>query len=156
MPAGTFVQSTPGKAVFSPCVSWRSLHQGIRLREASSSPGAYTRGLLRKSRTLPKPQSLSSKCCLQKTPVTLSTSCSLVCGPEVVLLCKLDATLSQPISLSLPFVPPWKGSPPLHSTVVFLSPNSFPCNSHLPHHLPPIVETFLTLCRSISWVFQVI
>ena len=60
---------------------------------------------------------------------------------EVFLLCKPDAALSKPFSISLSFVSPQKRFPPFLR--IFLSTNSLPHTSHLPYCLPPTMEILL-------------
>ena len=128
----------------------------MHYRPAPSSPGVRTQLHSRESHAPLKPQSLSSKHCLEKNTVTLSTSCSPVLGSERFSSCGNLMPHSQPLSLSLPFVSPWDPFPPLYSIIVFHSPNLLPHTSHLPSCLPPIVEILFPVHRSISWVFQVI
>ena len=136
---------------------WRSLHHVMHSGASSLLlPRVCTIFHSSESHPLPKPQSLSPKCCLKKaweTPYFLLPS---GWSREVFLLCKPNATLSQPLFLCLPFVSPWKGFSPLCGTEVFLSSNSLPCTSQLPWCLPPSMELFLPVHRSISLVFQVI
>lgn len=109
----------------------------------------------RKSHVLPKPQFELQALFAKKNWDNQDLSFSSPWSREVLLLWQLDAALSQPLFLSLHFVSPWKGFPHLHSTTVFLSPNTLPHTLYLPCCLSPTMEILLPFCRSISRVFQV-
>ena len=96
--------------------------------------------------TVQKPQSLSSTCFWQKTKQN-KTRRKVPCDTqyfllpslwfwEVFLLCKSNAALFQPLSLSFPFVCAQEGFLPLCSTAILLFPYSHPCIWHLPCYLP--------------------
>ena len=103
--------------------------------------------------THPKPQSLSSKICLQKRTGTFNTSDSqsvIQRGfPLVLIQC---CTTSKPLSFS-PFCLSMESVPPLHGTTVCLSPIGLSCTLHLTLCPSNYRDSF---SRSISCVFQVI
>ena len=105
-----------------------------------------------KNHAPPKPQSLSSTCCLQKTCNTQYPSLPNQRSREIYILCKPEAALSQPLSLSL-FSLCGKDSFSSMAMKFFLSLSSLPHISLLPHCLPPTMEILLPVLRSISWVF---
>lgn len=93
---------------------------------------------------------------LQKSCDTQYTLLLSPWSREVFNLCEPITTLSQLLSLFIPFLSLKKGFTSLCSTIVFFSPSSLPGILCFPCCLCPTMEILFPVLRLISWVFQVI
>lgn len=141
--------------MFFPSASWRDLHHAMHYgARAFLLPRSPCHSSAPDKTALPNSKSLSSTHCLQNTCDNQNPLLLGLWSREVFVLCEPNATLSQ--SLILFLFSSQKGLPLLCSTTAFLSCSSPPCILHLPSFLPPKVEIFLSVLRTIFWVFQVI